>query len=169
MCATCSRRLNTSARSACRCRRNTAARWPVRRQRRDHAADRRPDRRPAARPDADLPAGQLHITSSPETPYLQIGEQVRQTGTGPHRAPGLSLNQGAVWRSVSLDATTRSNITVGPAVRAGDLREGQHHGRLPLPLRRRRQLPSSACATPGTGHPGGVRQPAEIPLGTAGR
>ncbi len=56
-----------------------------------------------------------YITSSPETPYLQIGEsKYGKPALDRIVHPGLSLNQGARLTLVSLDATTRSNITVGP-------------------------------------------------------
>jgi putative proteasome-type protease len=56
-----------------------------------------------------------YITSSPETPYLQIGEsKYGKPALDRIVHPGLSLNQGARLALVSLDATTRSNITVGP-------------------------------------------------------
>ncbi len=74
-----------------------------------------------------------YITASPETPYLQIGESkygkpaldriVRQD---------LSLADGARLAMVSLDATARSNITVGPPYEVGicqrdSLEMGQYH------------------------------------------
>ncbi|MCB1774341.1 MAG: 20S proteasome subunit A/B [Gammaproteobacteria bacterium] len=56
-----------------------------------------------------------YITASPETPYLQIGEsKYGKPALDRIVHPGLSLNQGARLALVSLDATTRSNITVGP-------------------------------------------------------
>ena len=56
-----------------------------------------------------------YITSSPETPYLQIGEsKYGKPALDRIVHPGLSLNQGSRLALVSLDATTRSNITVGP-------------------------------------------------------
>ncbi len=56
-----------------------------------------------------------YINSSPETPYLQIGEsKYGKPALDRIVHPGLSLNQGARLALVSLDATTRSNITVGP-------------------------------------------------------
>jgi putative proteasome-type protease len=56
-----------------------------------------------------------YITSSPEPPYLQIGEsKYGKPALDRIVHPGLSLNQGARLALVSLDATTRSNITVGP-------------------------------------------------------
>ncbi len=55
------------------------------------------------------------ITSSPETPYLQIGEsKYGKPSLDRIVHLGLSLNQGARLALVSLDATARSNITVGP-------------------------------------------------------
>lgn len=56
-----------------------------------------------------------YITSSPQTPYLQIGEsKYGKPALDRIANPGLSLNEGARLTLVSLDATTRSNITVGP-------------------------------------------------------
>jgi len=56
-----------------------------------------------------------YITSSPETPYLQIGEsKYGKPALDRIVHPGLSLNQASRLALVSLDATTRSNITVGP-------------------------------------------------------
>lgn len=56
-----------------------------------------------------------YISSSPQTPYLQIGEsKYGKPALDRISHPGLSLNEGARLTLVSLDATTRSNITVGP-------------------------------------------------------
>lgn len=56
-----------------------------------------------------------YITSSPQTPYLQIGEsKYGKPALDRIAHPGISLNEGAQLSLVSLDATTRSNITVGP-------------------------------------------------------
>ncbi len=56
-----------------------------------------------------------YITASPETPYLQIGEsKYGKPALDRIAHPDLSLEQGAQLSLVSLDATTRSNITVGP-------------------------------------------------------
>jgi putative proteasome-type protease len=56
-----------------------------------------------------------YITSSPQTPYLQIGEsKYGKPALDRISYPELSLNDGACLALVSLDATTRSNITVGP-------------------------------------------------------
>ena len=56
-----------------------------------------------------------YITSSPQTPYLQIGEsKYGKPALDRIAHPSLSLNEGARLGLVSLDATTRSNITVGP-------------------------------------------------------
>ena len=56
-----------------------------------------------------------YITASPETPYLQIGEsKYGKPALDRIARPDLSLEQGAQLALVSLDATTRSNITVGP-------------------------------------------------------
>jgi putative proteasome-type protease len=56
-----------------------------------------------------------YISSSPQTPYLQIGEsKYGKPALDRIAHPGLSLNEGASLTLVSLDATTRSNITVGP-------------------------------------------------------
>jgi putative proteasome-type protease len=56
-----------------------------------------------------------YITASAETPYLQIGEsKYGKPALDRIAETGLSLEQGAQLVLVSLDATTRSNITVGP-------------------------------------------------------
>ncbi len=56
-----------------------------------------------------------YIAASPETPYLQIGEsKYGKPGLDRIVHADLSLNEGARLCLVSLDATTRSNITVGP-------------------------------------------------------
>lgn len=56
-----------------------------------------------------------YISSSPQTPYLQIGEsKYGKPALDRISHPGLSLSEGARLALVSLDATTRSNITVGP-------------------------------------------------------
>lgn len=56
-----------------------------------------------------------YIAASPETPYLQIGEsKYGKPGLDRIVSPELSLDEGARLCLVSLDATTRSNITVGP-------------------------------------------------------
>jgi putative proteasome-type protease len=56
-----------------------------------------------------------YITASAETPYLQIGEsKYGKPALDRIAEPGMSLEQGAQLVLVSLDATTRSNITVGP-------------------------------------------------------
>jgi len=56
-----------------------------------------------------------YIAASPETPYLQIGEsKYGKPGLDRIVNAELSLDEGARLCLVSLDATTRSNITVGP-------------------------------------------------------
>ncbi|MDH5423527.1 MAG: 20S proteasome subunit A/B [Gammaproteobacteria bacterium] len=56
-----------------------------------------------------------YIASSPQTPYLQIGEsKYGKPALDRIAYPGMSLDEGARLTLVSLDATTRSNITVGP-------------------------------------------------------
>lgn len=56
-----------------------------------------------------------YIAASPETPYLQIGEsKYGKPGLDRIVRPDLSLEEGARLCLVSLDATTRSNLTVGP-------------------------------------------------------
>jgi putative proteasome-type protease len=56
-----------------------------------------------------------YITASQETPYLQIGEsKYGKPALDRIVHPGMSLAEGARLCLVSLDATTRSNITVGP-------------------------------------------------------
>ena len=56
-----------------------------------------------------------YIAASSETPYLQIGEsKYGKPGMDRIVRHDLNLNEGARLCLVSLDATTRSNITVGP-------------------------------------------------------
>lgn len=56
-----------------------------------------------------------YIAASPETPYLQIGEsKYGKPGLDRIVSADMSLDEGARLCLVSLDATTRSNITVGP-------------------------------------------------------
>lgn len=56
-----------------------------------------------------------YIAASRETPYLQIGEsKYGKPGLDRIVDPSLTLDQGAQLCLVSLDATARSNITVGP-------------------------------------------------------
>lgn len=56
-----------------------------------------------------------YITASHQTPYLQIGEsKYGKPALDRISAPDLSLFQGGRLCLVSLDATSRSNITVGP-------------------------------------------------------
>ncbi len=56
-----------------------------------------------------------YISSSPQTPYLQIGEsKYGKPALDRIADPALQLHEGARLTLVSLDATTRSNITVGP-------------------------------------------------------
>ena len=56
-----------------------------------------------------------HINASPETPYLQIGEsKYGKPMLDRIVSPELSLNDAARLALVSLEATVRSNITVGP-------------------------------------------------------
>jgi putative proteasome-type protease len=55
------------------------------------------------------------ISASPETPYLQIGEtKYGKPALDRVIDPSLSLEDGARLALVSLDATMRSNISVGP-------------------------------------------------------
>lgn len=61
-----------------------------------------------------------YISSSPQTPYLQIGESKYGKPALDRIAHlGLTLEEGAALTLVSLDATTRSNITVGPPFEVG--------------------------------------------------
>jgi putative proteasome-type protease len=56
-----------------------------------------------------------YISSSPQTPYLQIGEsKYGKPALDRIAHQDLTLEEGAALTLVSLDATTRSNITVGP-------------------------------------------------------
>jgi putative proteasome-type protease len=56
-----------------------------------------------------------YFAASPETPYLQIGEnKYGKPALDRIATPQLSLDDGARLCIVSLDATSRSNVTVGP-------------------------------------------------------
>jgi putative proteasome-type protease len=56
-----------------------------------------------------------YFAASPETPYLQIGEnKYGKPALDRIATPKLSLDDGARLCIVSLDATSRSNVTVGP-------------------------------------------------------
>ena len=56
-----------------------------------------------------------YINASPETPYLQIGEsKYGKPAVDRIVNPSMSLAEGGRLCLVSLDGTTRSNITVGP-------------------------------------------------------
>jgi len=56
-----------------------------------------------------------YIEASPETPYLQIGEsKYGKPALDRIVSTGLKLPEGARLALVSLDSTSRSNITVGP-------------------------------------------------------
>ncbi|MBK1700871.1 20S proteasome subunit A/B [Thiococcus pfennigii] len=56
-----------------------------------------------------------YFAASPETPYLQIGEnKYGKPALDRIADPALSLADGARLCIVSLDATARSNVTVGP-------------------------------------------------------
>lgn len=61
-----------------------------------------------------------YINASPETPYLQIGEsKYGKPAVDRIIKPDMSLEAGARLALVSLDATWRSNITVGPPFEVG--------------------------------------------------
>jgi putative proteasome-type protease len=65
------------------------------------------------------------IAASPETPYLQIGEsKYGKPVLDRIASPGLTLEEGGRLLLVSLDATSRSNITVGPPYEVGLYRSG---------------------------------------------
>jgi putative proteasome-type protease len=56
-----------------------------------------------------------YFAASPQTPYLQIGEtKYGKPALDRIAEPGISLENGARLCVVSLDATSRSNMTVGP-------------------------------------------------------
>ncbi|TVQ85489.1 MAG: 20S proteasome subunit A/B [Chromatiaceae bacterium] len=56
-----------------------------------------------------------YISASPETPYLQIGEnKYGKPALDRIVRPDMSLEEAARLCLVSLDATSRSNLTVGP-------------------------------------------------------
>ncbi|HEY5790858.1 MAG TPA: hypothetical protein VIX81_09550 [Gammaproteobacteria bacterium] len=66
-----------------------------------------------------------HITASPETPLLQIGGSKYGKPTLERSVnPALSLEDGARPALVSLDASWRPNITVGPPFEVGLCRGG---------------------------------------------
>ncbi len=73
-----------------------------------------------------------HIVSSRQTPFLQIGElKYGKPILDRVLKPTTSLDRAAVCGLVSMDATTRSNLTVGPpfevvAYQAGSLQPGRH-------------------------------------------
>ena len=65
-----------------------------------------------------------YITASPETPYLQIGEsKYGKPSLDRIVSPGLSLENGAKLCLVSLESTSRSNITVGAPFEIGIYRK----------------------------------------------
>ena len=69
-----------------------------------------------------------YINASPETPYLQIGEsKYGKPGLDRIVSQSLGLEQGVRLCLVSLDATTRSNITVGPPFEISVYRRDQFH------------------------------------------
>lgn len=60
-----------------------------------------------------------HITSSPDTPYLQIGEsKYGKPILDRILDPELDLNTCAMCTLVSMDSTLRSNLSVGPPIEA---------------------------------------------------
>jgi len=66
-----------------------------------------------------------YIAASPETPYLQIGEsKYGKPGLDRIVSADMTLDEGARLCLVSLDATTRSNITVGPPFEVATLNKG---------------------------------------------
>ena len=66
-----------------------------------------------------------YITASAETPYLQIGEsKYGKPAVDRIVRPDLTLEDGARLALVSLDGTTRSNITVGPPFETAIYRGG---------------------------------------------
>ena len=67
-----------------------------------------------------------YITASPETPYLQIGEsKYGKPALDRIASPDLTLHEGSRLCLVSLDATARSNITVGPPFEIGVFEKDQ--------------------------------------------
>jgi putative proteasome-type protease len=67
-----------------------------------------------------------YITASAETPYLQIGEsKYGKPALDRIVRPDLHLDEGARLALVSLDGTTRSNITVGPPFEVAIYRKDQ--------------------------------------------
>ena len=66
-----------------------------------------------------------YITTSTHTPFLQIGEsKYGKPVLDRIASPGLTLEEGGRLLLVSLDATSRSNITVGPPYEVGLYRSG---------------------------------------------
>ncbi len=58
-----------------------------------------------------------HITTSEETPYLQIGElKYGQPILDRIIQPDISLETAALCCLVSMDSTMRSNLSVGPPI-----------------------------------------------------
>jgi putative proteasome-type protease len=58
-----------------------------------------------------------HITSSPDTPYLQIGEsKYGKPILDRILTPELNLDTSAMCALVSMDSTMRSNLSVGPPI-----------------------------------------------------
>jgi len=68
-----------------------------------------------------------YITASHQTPYLQIGEsKYGKPALDRIVKPGLSLNEGARLCLVSLDGTSRSNVTVGPPFEVATYRKDSY-------------------------------------------
>ncbi len=74
-----------------------------------------------------------HITTSSDTPYLQIGEsKYGKPILDRILTPGLDLDTCAMCALVSMDSTLRSNLSVGPPVdvliyKSGSLALNNHH------------------------------------------
>ncbi len=74
-----------------------------------------------------------HITTSKDTPYLQIGEsKYGKPILDRILTPGLDLDTCAMSALVSMDSTLRSNLSVGPPIEAliynkGSLTAGNYH------------------------------------------
>jgi putative proteasome-type protease len=78
-----------------------------------------------------------YISASPETPYLQIGEnKYGKPILDRMITPATSLEDAARCALVSLDSTIRSNISVGPpvelAIHTADKIEEPYHLKLTL-------------------------------------
>ncbi|MEZ5534004.1 MAG: proteasome-type protease [Thiolinea sp.] len=69
-----------------------------------------------------------HITSSPETPYLQIGEsKYGKPVLDRFLSSETSLEDAAICSLISMDSTMKSNASVGPPIEVLTYRNNQFH------------------------------------------